>query len=159
MSNIKIFDTNNKKPEQENILLENYMRSFRNPQFDHELVTIKEESNSFIKENMIQIEYYYTIDKEEIENIARVKIIKDRKVAQIEFIKLETQQKDFIIKIAEDLIEMRDLKDIFVFINKDKKRTIKELIEKGFISLETGEEEYIPLLFEMERKYENGRHI
>ena len=71
MSNIKIFDTNNKKPEQENILLENYMRSFRNPQFDHELVTIKEESNNSIKENMIQIEYNYTKDKEEIENIYR----------------------------------------------------------------------------------------
>lgn len=164
MSSLKMFDINNENLKKDNLILEEYMKNLNYKNFYYELLSIKEkmqkEKNSSLETEIIQTEYYYTTSKERIENIARVTTINDRKVAQIELIKIEGKGKEFITSLAEYLILVKNLKDVFAFVNKEDKKVVKELLDKGFISLETAEDDlYIPLLFEIEKRHENGRHI
>lgn len=100
---------------------------------------------------VINREIYYTLTAEQITNLIEVEIEKDKKVATV-YPQIHTYVKDLIPEICNDLIELNGMEQVFVFIRKNDQKTIRQLLEKGFLSLLTTEDQddYIPFLKEKE---------
>lgn len=101
------------------------------------------------EENIINIKNYYTIKEGKITNLIYTELEKDTKTANL-YPTINSHIKNLIPALAEYLILNNKMEKIFVFVKKEDKKTIANLLENNFLSLsdEKGEEEYLPFLKE-----------
>ncbi len=123
--------------------------------------TYTEEQYKFQKEyDIVTEDYYFTENNNEIVNLVKVEVIKDRKTAKIDIYKVDSNKK-FIPDFCRYLIMVYGFEDVFVFVKREDIQTINSLLENNFISLASSldDEECIAFLLEKVHEKESSRHI
>ncbi len=166
MSSLKDFNIINPYKEKDIKYLKDYCYKYNQQELYREISSIKykisEEDYNAIKEIRPVIEeLYYQKNEIQITSLTKVTIAKDIKSAQIELFATDYNIKNTIINLSQLILQNNNIENVYIFINRQDKRLMHNLIENGFIALisEGESEEYIPFMLEKDLEKESRIHI
>lgn len=166
MSNLKYFDIINPYKKEDISDLEKFCNKYNQQLLYSEITKLNqniiEQDYLKLKEAMIVVdELYCQRNKREILALSKVTVSKDIKRAQIEIYKTGNDCKNFVISLAQYLLQDINLEDVYILVEKEDKDIMNSLIENGFIPLisEGENERCIPFLLEKELIKESRIHI